>query len=54
MLANWPSVWHVKNLLLYHTEDDTITQRKELYGREGSAVYQGNLFIPDDMETFEL
>ena len=45
---------HVKNLLLYHTEDDTITQRKELYGREGSAVYQGNLFIPDDMETFEL
>lgn len=45
---------HVKNLLLYHTEDDTITQRKELYGREGSAVYQGNLFIPDDMETFVL
>lgn len=45
---------NVKNLLLYHTEDDTIPQRKELYGREGSAVYHGNLFIPDDMETFEL
>ena len=45
---------HVKNLILYHTEDDTIAQRKELYGREGSAVYHGNLFIPDDMETFVL
>lgn len=43
---------HVKNLLLYHTEDDTITQRQgAVQARKGSAVYHGNLFIPDDMET---
>ena len=26
---------HVKNLLLYHTEDNNISQRKELYYNEG-------------------
>lgn len=45
---------HVENLILYHTEDDTIERRKELYGEEGRAVYTGHLYIPDDMETFSL
>ena len=44
----------VKNLVLYHTEDKNIKKRKELYGAEGREYYHGNLFIPDDMETFEL
>ena len=44
----------VKNLLLYHTEDRNLIQRKELYRNEGSAYYHGNLFIPEDLETLEL
>ncbi len=42
------------NLILYHTEDKNIPQRKELYTAEGKQYYHGNLFVPDDLEVFEL
>lgn len=44
----------VKNLLLYHTEDKNIKNRKELYTAEGRQYYRGNLFVPDDLEVIEL
>lgn len=44
----------VKNLILYHTEDKNIANRKALYSEEGKQYYTGNLYIPDDLETFEL
>lgn len=45
---------HVKNLLLYHTEDKNIAHRKELYGSEGRNYFSGNLLIPDDLESFSI
>ena len=45
---------HVKNLILYHTEDTNLAQRKELYTAEGREYYKGNLFVPNDLEVFEL
>lgn len=45
---------NVQNLLLYHTEDDNILHRKELYTKEGEQYYRGNLFIPNDLESLEL
>jgi len=44
----------VKNLLLYHTEDKNILNRKKLYKEEGRKYYSGNLYVPDDLETIEL
>lgn len=44
----------VQNLILYHTEDDTIADRKELYAREGAQYYSGDLWIPEDLETITL
>ena len=44
----------VENLLLYHTEDKNIAQRKELYLNEGKEYFNGNILIPDDLESFEL
>ncbi len=44
---------NVKNLLLYHTEDRNLPERKLLYQEEGSQYYKGNLFIPDDLESLE-
>ena len=41
----------VRNLLLYHTEDRNLKERKRLYHEEGARYYHGNLFIPDDLET---
>ena len=44
----------VKNMLLYHTEDRTLAQRKELYLEEGRQYYHGRLWIPDDLEVITL
>ena len=44
----------IKNLLLYHTEDKNLASRKALYGQEGAQSYNGELWIPDDLETLTL
>lgn len=44
----------IPNLILYHTEDKNIARRKELYTNEGREFYHGSLYVPDDMETFEI
>jgi ribonuclease Z len=44
----------VRNLLLYHTEDRNLADRKKLYSEEGQQYYHGHLWIPDDLESIEL
>lgn len=44
----------VKNIVIYHTEDDNIDNRKQLYTEEGSKYFQGNIFVPEDLEVLEL
>lgn len=45
---------NIRNLLLYHSEDKNLSERKKLYSEEGSQYYHGALFIPDDLESLEL
>ena len=45
---------NVKNLILYHTEDKNILNRKALYTKEGAEYYHGNLLVPDDLEVIDL
>lgn len=44
----------VKNLVLYHTEDKHISDRKKLYTIEGKMYYNGHLFVPNDLEQIEI
>lgn len=44
----------IPNLILYHTEETHLETRKELYTKEGREYYTGNLYVPYDMELFEL
>lgn len=44
----------VKNLILYHTEESHIKDRKELYTKEGTENFKGNIYVPDDLEIIEL
>lgn len=44
----------VQNLILYHTEDQNIRCRKELYYEEGSRYFHGGLYIPEDLESIKL
>ncbi|MCI6858628.1 MAG: MBL fold metallo-hydrolase [Eubacterium sp.] len=45
---------NVKNLLLYHTEDKNIKNRKKLYEEEGKKYFHGNLYVPDDLEKIKI
>lgn len=44
----------IKNLILYHTEDDHLDIRKEAYTKEALEHFTGTVFVPDDMEIIEL
>lgn len=44
----------VKNLVLYHTEDKTIANRKESYTKEAKMNFTGNVFVPDDLDVIGL
>ena len=41
-------------MVLYHSEDQNIENRKELYTKEGKAYFSGKIYIPNDLETIEL
>lgn len=44
---------NVENIILYHTEDRNIKNRKELYTEEGKKYFNGNIYVPDDLEVFD-
>lgn len=44
----------VPNVILYHTEDSDLPRRKERYKEEGEKYFDGNIFVPDDLEVIEL
>ena len=44
----------VKNLILYHTEEKTLDNRRENYTREAAENFKGRIFVPDDLEVIEL
>ena len=44
----------VKNLVLYHTVDKNIENRKDLYTAEGEKIFRGKLFVPNDLEIISL
>ena len=45
---------HARNLVLFHTEDDTGADRRRLYTEEGRRFFAGGLHVPEDGETLEL
>lgn len=45
---------NVKNLILYHTEESHGMERKKLYTQEGKDNFEGNIYVPDELETIEL
>lgn len=46
--------FNIKNLILFHTEDTHLTNRKALYLNEAKKYYPGHVIVPDDLEIIEL
>lgn len=44
----------VENLVLYHSEDSTIKERKALYTAEAKTQFEGAVYVPEDMERMSL
>lgn len=44
----------VKNLVLYHTEDTNLAERKIRYTKEAQRGFTGGVFVPNDLEKIEL
>lgn len=44
----------VSNLVIYHTEDSDLINRKSRYKSEASQYFNGNLFVPDDLDSITL
>lgn len=45
---------NVKNVILYHTEDKNLSNRKELYIKEGKEEFDGQIYMPDDLDVIDL
>jgi len=41
-------------IVLWHTEDDHLDRRKELYTAEGQLYFPGEIYVPDDLEVIPL
>ena len=44
----------VRNLILYHTEDKTLDNRKVRSAAEAMSAYNGRVIVPDDLEVILL
>lgn len=45
---------NVKNLVLYHTEDSNLAERKIRYTNEAKTAFSGEVFVPNDLEKIQL
>jgi ribonuclease Z len=45
---------NAKTIIMYHTEDKNITNRKKLYTEEGMQYFKGSILVPDDLEVIDL
>jgi len=44
----------VKQLILYHTEDKNMAQRKVNYQTEARQYFSGPVYVPDDLDVIEM
>ena len=46
--------YEIPHLVLWHTEETHGSQRKRHYTEEGSRFYNGDLYVPDDLDVIDL
>ncbi|MGL5764782.1 MAG: MBL fold metallo-hydrolase [Sarcina sp.] len=45
---------NAKTIIIYHTEDDNLAKREELYCAEGKLEFDGQILVPQDLEVITL
>lgn len=44
----------VDTIVLWHTEEKNLINRKELYTKEAKSIFDGTIYVPDDLEVIKL
>lgn len=45
---------NVKNVIMSHTIDTNLERRRETFTEDAKKYYNGNVFVPDDLEEIEI
>ena len=46
--------YSIPNLIVWHSEDENYSRRKELFSEESKKYYSGKLYVPYDLESIVL
>lgn len=52
--ASYAESLGVKNLILFHGSDRDLANRKKAYTAEARQAFQGNIFVPNDLDVIDL
>ena len=53
-VANLCQKLNVKNVILSHTIDTNLKNRKQTFTQDAKKYFKGNVYVPDDLEEIEL
>lgn len=53
-VAETMQLLNTKNLIIWHTADNNIENRKNLYIEEARKYFKGNVYVPNDLEEIQL
>ena len=45
---------NVENVIMSHTVDTDLKNRKKVFSEDAYKYYNGNVFVPDDLEVIEI
>ena len=45
---------NIKNLIIVHTKDNDLNNRKRFYTTEAKEYFSGNIFVPNDLEIIDI
>lgn len=45
---------HARNLIIYHTEDDSLPSRQKAYAAEAALNFSGHIVVPNDLDSVTL
>lgn len=45
---------NAKALIIFHTKDNNLKERKKKYSNEAKQYFEGEVFVPDDLETIDV
>lgn len=46
--------YNIKNLILSHSNDNDLKNRRDIFRNEAAKYYKGNIYVPNDLDKIEI